>query len=434
MKEGYNMTTAMVIGTQWGDEGKGKIVDYLAARADVVVRSQGGNNAGHTVVVDGQAFALRLLPSGIMYPGKACIIGTGVVIDPKGLIAELDGMIAKGVDVSSLEISDRAHIVFPYHNRIDEAEEQLKGTKKIGTTKNGIGPCYADKINRVGIRVCDLMDKNVFYEKLKWNLERKNLIFEKLYHIEGFDLESMYQEYLGYAERLRPFVKDTNYSVHQYIKEGKSILFEGAQASMLDLDHGTYPYVTSSHPIAGGACIGAGIGPHLMENIFGVVKAYSTRVGAGPFPTELHDDIGEHLREKAHEYGTVTGRPRRCGWLDAVGVKYAAMLNSLDYLAITRLDILDELDTVKIGVGYRYKGNIIHHYPADLNQLEEMEPVYETFAGWKTDISAIRKYEDLPKNCRLYLERMAELIGVPLGIISVGPDREQTIVLPGINI
>lgn len=426
------MTTAMVIGTQWGDEGKGKIVDYLAARADVVVRSQGGNNAGHTVVVNGQVFALRLLPSGIMYPGKACIIGTGVVIDPKGLIAELDNMIAKGVDVSALEISDRAHIVFPYHNRIDEAEEMLKGAKKIGTTKNGIGPCYADKINRVGIRVCDLMDKDVFYEKLKWNVERKNCVFEKLYHVEGFDFESMYQEYLGYAERLRPFVKDTNYTVHQYIEAGKNILFEGAQATMLDLDHGTYPYVTSSHPIAGGACIGAGIGPHLMENIFGVVKAYSTRVGAGPFPTELHDEIGDALREKAHEYGTVTGRPRRCGWLDTVGVKYAAMLNSLDYLAITRLDILDELETVRIGVGYRYQGEILERYTADLNILEEVEPVYEELPGWQTDISGIRKYEDLPENCRRYLERVSELIGVPLGIISVGPDREQTIVLPNV--
>ncbi len=423
------MTTAMVIGTQWGDEGKGKIVDYLAAKADVVVRSQGGNNAGHTVVVNGQAFALRLLPSGIMYPGKACIIGTGVVIDPKGLIAELDNMLDKGVNVDALEISDRAHVVLPYHVRLDEAEENMKGSKKIGTTKNGIGPCYADKINRVGIRIVDLMDAAVFAEKLKWNVERKNMILENIYHVEGFDFDALYEEYLGYAERLRPYVRDTNYSVYDYLNEGKSILFEGAQATMLDLDHGTYPYVTSSHPIAGGACIGAGIGPHHMDNIFGVVKAYSTRVGAGPFPTELHDEIGEHIREKGHEYGTVTGRARRCGWLDAVGVRYAAMLNSLDYLAVTRLDILDELETVRIGVGYRWRGQILERYPADLNQLEEVEPVYEEMPGWQEDITGIRKYEDLPENCRRYLERLAEVVGVPLGIISIGPDREQTIVL-----
>lgn len=422
------MTTAMVIGTQWGDEGKGKIVDYLAARADVVVRSQGGNNAGHTVVVDGQAFALRLLPSGIMYPGKACVIGTGVVIDPKGLIAELDSIIEKGIDVSALEISDRAHVVFPYHNRIDEAEELLKGEKKIGTTKNGIGPCYADKVNRIGIRIADLMDRDVFAEKLRWNLEWKNRLFRDFYHVEEFDFDTMFEEYCGYADRLRPYVRDTNYSVHDYIGEGKSVLFEGAQATMLDLDHGTYPFVTSSHPIAGGACIGAGIGPHRMENIFGVVKAYSTRVGAGPFPTELNDATGDHLRERAHEYGTVTGRPRRCGWLDAVGVRYAAMLNSLDYLAITRLDILDELETIKIGKAYRDpNGNEVAQYPADLNRLETLEPVYEEMPGWQEDITGVRKYEDLPENCKKYLEKISELTGVKLGIISVGPDREQTI-------
>ncbi len=423
------MTTAMVIGTQWGDEGKGKIVDYLAAKADVVVRSQGGNNAGHTVVVDGQAFALRLLPSGIMYPGKACVIGTGVVIDPKGLIAELDAIIAKGVDVGALEISDRAHVVLPYHVRLDEAEEALKGSQKIGTTKNGIGPCYADKVNRIGIRMSDFIKPEVFAEKLKRNLEQKNRLFEKYYEIDGFDFDSMYEEYCAYADRLRPYVKDTNYSVHHYMEEGKSILFEGAQATMLDLDHGTYPYVTSSHPIAGGACIGAGIGPHRMNNIFGVVKAYSTRVGAGPFPTELFDEVGDMLRERGHEYGTVTGRPRRIGWLDAVGVKYAAMLNSLDYLAITRLDILDDLDTVKICKGYRYHGEDLPQYPADLDLLEEVEPIYEELPGWSEDTSGIRNYEELPENCRRYLERLAELVGVPLGIISVGPSREQTIVL-----
>lgn len=279
------MATAMVIGAQWGDEGKGKIVDYLAAKADVVVRSQGGNNAGHTVVVDGKAYPLRLMPSGIMYPGTVCVVGTGVVIDPKSLIEEMDKLKAQGISVENLQISTRAHLVFPYHVRLDEAEEARKGSRKIGTTKNGIGPCYADKINRIGIRVCDLMDKEVFAEKLKYNVEQKNMLLERLYGAEGFDYETMLMDYLGYAEILRPFVKDTNHTVHTLVAEGKNVLFEGAQATMLDCDNGTYPYVTSSHPIAGGACVGAGIGPHLMQNIYGVVKAYSTRVGEGPFPT-----------------------------------------------------------------------------------------------------------------------------------------------------
>ena len=392
------MATAMVIGAQWGDEGKGKIVDYLAAKADVVVRSQGGNNAGHTVVVDGKAYPLRLMPSGIMYPGTVCVVGT-------------------------------AHLVFPYHVRLDEAEEARKGSRKIGTTKNGIGPCYADKINRIGIRVCDLMDKEVFAEKLKYNVEQKNMLLERLYGAEGFDYETMLMDYLGYAEILRPFVKDTNHTVHTLVAEGKNVLFEGAQATMLDCDNGTYPYVTSSHPIAGGACVGAGIGPHLMQNIYGVVKAYSTRVGEGPFPTELHDEIGDYIRDTAHEYGTVTGRPRRVGWLDTRAVRYAAFLNTFDYLAITRLDILDGMDEIKVCVGYEYEGKELEEYPADLALLEKVKPVYRVFPGWKTSISGIRRYDDLPENCRYYLEQIAKLIGVPIGIVSVGPSREQTIVL-----
>lgn len=423
------MATAMVLGTQWGDEGKGKIVDYLAQKADVVIRSQGGNNAGHTVVVDDKAFALRLLPSGILFSDKTCIIGSGVVVNPEVLLQELDGMKEKGVKVSKLEISTRAHVIMPYHIRIDEEDEKLKGDAKIGTTKNGIGPCYADKINRVGIRIGDLMDKDIFAKKLRVNLKLKNRLFETYYGCQGFDFDTIYQEYLGYAERIRPYVKDTNYSANVYVNEGKKVLFEGAQATMLDIDHGTYPFCTSSNPTAGGACTGSGVGPRRMENIVGVVKAYTTRVGAGPFPAEQNNEVGEYLRNTGHEFGTVTGRPRRCGWLDTAVVKYAAMLNSLDYLAITRLDILDDLDTIKICTGYRYNGQLLPEYPASLEVLEQVEPVYEDMPGWKTGISACKTYDELPEAARKYVERISELVGVPLGIVSVGPNRSQTIIL-----
>lgn len=423
------MATAMVLGTQWGDEGKGKIVDYLAQKADVVIRSQGGNNAGHTVVADGQSFALRLLPSGILFSEKTCIIGNGVVVNPEVLLEEIDGMVKKGVTISKLEVSTRAHVIMPYHIRIDEEDEKLRGDDKIGTTKNGIGPCYADKINRVGIRIGDLMDRDVFYQKLKTNLELKNRLFATYYNCEGFDFEEIFTKYTALAERIRPYVKDTEYSANQYIKEGKKVLFEGAQATMLDLDHGTYPFVTSSNPTAGGACVGSGVGPHMMSNIIGVVKAYTTRVGAGPFPAEQSNKIGEYLRETGHEFGTVTGRSRRCGWFDSVVVRYAAMLNSLDYLAITRLDILDGLDTINICKGYMYKGIELKEYPESLNILQDVEPVYEELPGWKTDISGCKSYDELPENARYYVERISQLVGVPLGIVSVGPDRSQTIVL-----
>lgn len=423
------MATAMVLGTQWGDEGKGKIVDYLAQKADVVIRSQGGNNAGHTVVADGQSFALRLLPSGILFSEKTCIIGNGVVVNPEVLLEEIDGMVKKGVTISKLEVSTRAHVIMPYHIRIDEEDEKLRGDDKIGTTKNGIGPCYADKINRVGIRIGDLMDRDVFYQKLKTNLELKNRLFATYYNCEGFDFEEIFTKYMALAERIRPYVKDTEYSANQYIKEGKKVLFEGAQATMLDLDHGTYPFVTSSNPTAGGACVGSGVGPRMMSNIIGVVKAYTTRVGAGPFPAEQSNKIGEYLRETGHEFGTVTGRSRRCGWFDSVVVRYAAMLNSLDYLAITRLDILDGLDTINICKGYMYKGIELKEYPESLNILQDVEPVYEELPGWKTDISGCKSYDELPENARYYVERISQLVGVPLGIVSVGPDRSQTIVL-----
>ena len=328
-----------------------------------------------------------------------------------------------------MEISTRAHVIMPYHIRIDEEDEKLKGDAKIGTTKNGIGPCYADKVNRVGIRIGDLMDRDVFAKKLRINIDLKNRLFEKYYGCEGFDYDEVLKEYLGYADQIRQYVKDTNYSANLYVSEGKKVLFEGAQAAMLDLDHGTYPFVTSSNPTAGGACTGSGVGPRRMENIVGVVKAYTTRVGAGPFPAEQLNEVGEYLRNTGHEFGTVTGRPRRCGWLDTAVVKYAAMLNSLDYLAITRLDILDDLDTIKICTGYKYKGQLLKEYPASLDVLENVEPIYEEMPGWKADISKCKSYDELPEAARHYVERISELTGVPLGIVSVGPNRSQTIIL-----
>ena len=423
------MATSMVIGTQWGDEGKGKIVDYLAEQAEFVVRSQGGNNAGHTVVVDDKAFALRLLPSGILYDGKTNVIGSGVVVDPKVLLGEIANLEKEGKSAKSLQISDRAHVILPYHNRLDEAEELSKGDLKIGTTKNGIGPCYADKVNRVGIRICDLMDEDVFKEKLAYNVKVKNKMLTAVYGVDLGGRRIIKKDYLGYAAKLRPYVTDTNFTVVDAVKSGKKVLFEGAQATMLDLDHGTYPFVTSSHPVAGGASVGSGVGPNYLNNIVGVVKAYSTRVGAGPFPSELLDETGDYLRETGHEFGTVTGRPRRTGWLDLKVVSYAADLNSLDYLAITRLDILDQLPEVKICVGYTKNGQEVKGFPASLKELEACEPVYETLPGWQTDISGIRTYEELPEAARRYVERIAEVTGVKLGIVSVGPNRNQTIVL-----
>lgn len=423
------MTTSMVIGTQWGDEGKGKIVDYLAEEAQVVVRSQGGNNAGHTVVVDDKAFALRLLPSGILYDNKTNIIGPGVVIDPKVLLGEIANLVKEGKSANGLQISNRAHIIFPYHNRLDEAEEAAKGDAKIGTTKNGIGPAYADKVNRIGIRMVDLMNPEIFAKKLAANVSAKNDILTKVYGAEPVSYDEILKEYLGYAEELRSYVTDTVYSLYEHLQKNDKILFEGAQATMLDLDHGTYPFVTSSHPIAGGASVGAGIGPNYMNNIIGVVKAYSTRVGAGPFPTEQLNEVGDYLRTTGHEFGTVTGRPRRCGWLDLSVVKYAAILNSLNYIAITRLDILDELPELKICVGYTHKGETVKGFPASLEYLEEVEPVYEVMKGWQAPTSHIRNYEELPAEAKLYVERIAEVTGVPIGIVSVGPNRDQTIVV-----
>ncbi len=423
------MSAVVVTGSQWGDEGKGKIVDYLAQQADTVVRYQGGANAGHTVVVNGEEYKLRLLPSGILYKGTHCVVGNGVVVDPKVMLEEMDAMEKRGIDVSGIRLSNRAHVVLPYHSLIDGLSEELRGNSKIGTTKRGIGPCYQDKAKRVGIRVCDLMDKEEFREKLKENLRVKNIELERLYNHAPLDYDEILSEYEGYADRLRPYVCDTIALLNEELAEGKKILFEGAQATMLDVDYGTYPYVTSSHPVSGGIGIGAGIAPNRLDTVVGVVKAYCTRVGGGPFPTEQLNEIGEKLREAGHEYGTVTGRPRRTGWLDACVVRYAGMLSGIDYMAITRLDILDGFDEIKMCVAYKYKGEILKEIPASLKVQAEVEPVYETFKGWKQSISGIREYDKLPAETRTYLERLVEVTGIKMGLVSVGPNREQTIVL-----
>ena len=426
------MSTVVISGAQWGDEGKGKIVDYLAQQADTVVRFQGGSNAGHTVTVGGEEYKLRLLPSGILYKNTLCIIGNGVVVDPQCLLEEIDNMQKRGVDTSGIRLSNRAHVVMPWHKLFDELGENLRGDNKIGTTKRGIGPCYIDKADRIGIRVCDLIDTEEFAAKVRNVLKIKNLILEKVYNHAPLAAEEIIREYEGYAERIRPFVCDTIALLNSEVDAGKKILFEGAQATMLDIDYGTYPYVTSSHPISGGVGVGAGVAPKKIDKVVGVVKAYCTRVGEGPFPTEQLNEIGDKLREAGHEFGTVTGRPRRTGWLDACVVKYAGQLSGTDYMAVTRLDILDSFDEIKMCTAYKVDGQIINEIPASLKVLAKVEPVYETFAGWKTDISKIRRYEDLPANAKQYLERMAQVTQIKIGIVSVGANRDQTIICENI--
>lgn len=423
------MSAVVITGTQWGDEGKGKIVDYLASQADTVVRFQGGSNAGHTVAVNGEEYKLRLLPSGILYKGTNCVIANGVVVDPQCLLEEISAMEKRGIDTSNIRVSNRAHVVMPYHKVFDELGEKSKGENKIGTTGRGIGPCYIDKDDRIGIRICDLIDREEFAVKLKTNLEQKNFVLKKVYDHEPLDYEKILSEYQTYAEKIAPYVCDTISLLNDELDAGKKILFEGAQATMLDIDYGTYPYVTASHPISGGVGVGAGVAPKKIDKVVGVVKAYCTRVGEGPFPTEQLNDIGEKLRKEGHEFGTVTGRPRRTGWLDTCVVKYAGQLSGVDYMAVTRLDILDSFDEIKMCVAYEIDGKILNEIPASLKILAKVKPIYETFAGWKTDISKIRSYDELPENAKKYLERMAEVTKIKLGIVSVGPNRDQTIIL-----
>ncbi len=419
------MSAVVLVGAQWGDEGKGKITDFLAEEADCVVRFQGGSNAGHTVEVANEKFMLHLIPSGILYPDTICVIGNGVVLDMAAVLEELEGLQKRGIDTSNLRISSRAPIVMPYHKKFDALEEK---TKQIGTTKKGIGPTYEDKISRVGYRICDLLYDENFNEKFTLQVEQKNEILKHIYNEPGFNAKQMIDELRAQVAQLEPYVADSSYLVYQALKEGKKVLFEGAQGTLLDIDHGTYPFVTSSNPTAGGACTGAGIGPTQISRVLGIAKAYTTRVGEGPFPTELSDDLGNYLREKGAEFGVTTGRPRRCGWLDAVILRYAARVNGLTDLAITKLDVLDDLDVIKICVAYNYRGKRLTEFPETISVLQECEPEYIEMPGWKTDISGITRIEDLPVETRNYIAKIEELSGVRQSLLAVGPKRAQTII------
>ncbi|NET52542.1 MAG: adenylosuccinate synthase, partial [Merismopedia sp. SIO2A8] len=392
-------------------------------------RYQGGVNAGHTVVVQDQTFKLHLIPSGILYPDTTCIIGSGTVIDPKELIAELDRLDALNVPSDHLVISESAHVTMPYHRLIDKASEERRGVRKIGTTGRGIGPTYADKSERTGIRMINLMDPDGLHEQLTWTITAKNVILEKLYNLPPLDPDAVIEEYLGYAERLRPYVADTSLQIYEAVQRKKNVLFEGAQGTLLDLDHGTYPYVTSSNPVAGGACIGAGVGPTIIDRVIGVAKAYTTRVGEGPFPTELTDSVGQLLGDRGAEFGTTTGRARRCGWFDAVIGRYAVRINGIDCLAVTKLDVLDELDEIKVCVAYRLNGDTCHDLPGDAHAFGSCEPIYETLPGWKASTEDCRTLGDLPQQALDYLKFLAEIMEVPIAIVSLGASRDQTIIV-----
>ena len=421
------MPATIVLGAQWGDEGKGRVVDYFSEKADYVVRFQGGNNAGHTIVVGEQRLALSLIPSGILYPTCIPVIASGTVIDPKVLLNEMEMVAGRGLDPSRLRLSSNAHLIMPYHRKLDAAIERYLGENQIGTTKKGIGPAYTDKYSRVGIRVQDLFDPKIFTEKVRAALEDKNKILPRVYNTLPMDADEIVDEYLGYAQRLRPHVTDTSLLLWNAINDGSAVLFEGAQGTLLDVDHGTYPFVTSSNPTAGGAIVGSGVGPKAIDEIVGVAKAYISRVGTGPFPTELHDEVGEMMIELGGEYGTVTGRRRRCGWLDLLALRYAARVNSLTKLFLTKMDILSAFDTLKVANGYRSGGERYDEFPAQQSVLYHCEPEYDEMAGWKEDITGVREYGDLPKEARAYVEYVEEVVGVPVGWVSVGPERSQLI-------
>lgn len=422
------MPANIVIGTQWGDEGKGKVIDIMASRAEVVVRSQGGNNAGHTVVSGGEVYKLHLVPSGILYPNTQCLIGAGVVLDPKDFIGELDEMESRGISTANLKIDPRAHVVMPWHITLDGLSEKFRGGSDIGTTKRGIGPTYMDKYERSGIRMCDLVNPAVFADKARSAGLLKNKIITDVYGGEAHDLDAVIAEYTAYGERLRPYVADVSVLTYEAYKAGKTILFEGAQATLLDIDFGTYPYVTSSHPVSAGVCVGTGVGPRMIDNIIGVAKAYTTRVGKGPFPTELFDAVGKEIREKGGEFGTTTGRPRRTGWFDAVIVRHSVRVNGLDGLAINKLDTLSGLGTLKVCVGYtKPDGTTLHDFPSSLEELAECAPIYEEIEGFNEDISGCRTFEELPKACQNYILRLEELCECKVAMVGVGPARDQMI-------
>lgn len=422
------MPANVVVGVQWGDEGKGKIIDILASRADVVVRSQGGNNAGHTVESNGEVYKLHLIPSGILYKDTLCLIGCGVVVDPKVLLQEIDGLKARGIDCENLRIDPRAHVIMPWHIELDGLSEKLRGGAEIGTTRRGIGPCYMDKAERSGIRVYDLIHPDVLKEKAKLAGDIKNRIITKVYDEKALDVDAIIDEYIGYGERLLKYVADVSVLTYEAIKADKKVLFEGAQGTLLDIDMGTYPFVTSSHPVSGGVCIGAGVGPTVIDEIIGVAKAYTTRVGKGPFPTELFDEIGETIRTRGNEFGTTTGRPRRTGWFDAVILRHAVRVNGLTGLAINKLDTLSDIGNLKICVAYKKQdGTVLRDYPASLEELALCEPVYEEIEGFTGDLSKIKSFDDLPDVCKKYIAKLEEVCECPVKMVGVGPARTQNL-------
>lgn len=424
------MSSSVVIGAQWGDEGKGKIIDILSENSDYIIRYQGGNNAGHTVVIDGESFILHLIPSGILHKGKTCIIGNGVVINPAALIEEIEKLNARGIRVGkNLLISEQAHIIFPYHWKIDELREIAKGRRKIGTTKRGIGPCYTDKVSRCGIRMADLLDVNIFSKKLKANLKEKNAILRNVYGFKGYSFNTLYKQYMGYREKIKGYIKDTTFIINKALDENRKVLFEGAQGTMLDVDFGTYPYVTSSNSTAGGACTGSGVGPSRIGKVIGVVKAYTTRVGEGPFPTEFSNKLMNIIRNKGKEFGATTGRPRRCGWFDTLIVKYAVMVSGITEIVVTKLDVLDSLEKIKICTGYKYRGKTCKAFPANIEMLFKVKPQYEELPGWISDTSGIQSFNKLPRNAARYLKRLSDLVGVKISMVSIGSERKQTLKL-----
>jgi adenylosuccinate synthase len=423
------MPSTVLVGAQWGDEGKGKIIDLLTQKVDFVVRMQGGSNAGHTVRIGDEDFVLHLIPSGILHEGKTCIIGNGVVVDPESLFTEIDTLTAKGVHIGdNLLISETSHIIFPYHKLLDVLREKLKGTKRIGTTGRGISPTYMDKVGYVGIRAIDLLDEEVFREKLRINLHEKNLLLTKVYDHAPLDFDEIYSQYTAYGERMKRYISNTEIVLNRALKEDKNVLFEGAQGSLLDVDFGSYPYVTASSTTAGGACTGSGTGPTWIDLVVGVVKAYTTRVGSGPLPTEFPPEADFVDRKRDREYGATTGRSRRCGWFDAVVVKHSVRVNGIGAAALTKLDVLDNAPTLKICTSYQCDGQLIDEFPNSIQVLSRCQPVYEEMEGWMTDTSNIRQYEDLPDNARQYVERLSQLIGAPIEIVSVGSERSETVI------
>ncbi len=423
------MATVAVVGTQWGDEGKGKIVDILSQNADYIVRFQGGNNAGHTVVIDGNKYILHLLPSGILHEGKKCLLGNGMVIDLEGLLNEIEFMKRVGVKLEGrLFVSERAHLIFPYHKELDAASERLKGDGKVGTTLKGIGPAYKDKAGRVGIRIADLEEPEEFKEKLKWNVREKELTLKYVYNYPvSFSVDKIYSTTLKLYEKMKDFVCDTVSLLNREIDLGKKVLFEGAQATLLDIDVGTYPFVTSSNSSALGIASGSGVSPKKVEKVYGIAKAYTTRVGSGPFPTELKDKVGELLRARGHEFGSTTGRPRRCGWLDLFALKFSVMVNDLDGLVITKLDVLDAFDQIKVCVGYEVNGELLENFPSTAKELERVRPVYETLPGWRKETTKVKSLKDLPPEAKNFLRFIEDYLGVPIYMVSTGPQRDETI-------